>query len=85
MRFLVPFLLATALSAAPPAITELQPRGTQKGRPFQLTVVGQNLGEGATMVKHALAANFFIRPPSTPRERRPHSQQFAHPDYLGLG
>ena len=57
MRFLTPFLVVTALAAAPPAITELQPRGTQKGRPFQLTVVGQNLGEGATIVS-SLPATF---------------------------
>ena len=57
MRFLIPFLIATVLAAAPPAITELQPRGTQKGRPFELTVVGQNLGEGATIVS-SLPATF---------------------------
>lgn len=57
MRFLIPFLIATALAAAPPAITELQPRGTQKGRPFELTVVGQNLGEGATIIS-SLPATF---------------------------
>jgi hypothetical protein len=28
-------------------ITDLQPRGAQKGRPFTLTLVGKNLGDGA--------------------------------------
>ncbi|MBI4902830.1 MAG: PPC domain-containing protein [Acidobacteria bacterium] len=37
---------AVGLSAAPPAITDLQPRGAQKGRPFTLTLVGKELAEG---------------------------------------
>lgn len=57
MRLLSSLCLATALVAAPPAITELQPRGAQKGRPFELTVVGLNLGEGATVVS-SLPATF---------------------------
>ncbi|MFN9458394.1 MAG: hypothetical protein ACK6D7_13610, partial [Acidobacteriota bacterium] len=57
MRLLSSLCLATALLAAPPAITELQPRGAQKGRPFELTIVGQSLGEGATVVS-SLPATF---------------------------
>jgi hypothetical protein len=43
--------------AAPPSITELQPRGVQKGRPFTLTITGQNLGEGARILS-TLPATF---------------------------
>ncbi|MGA3202975.1 MAG: hypothetical protein ABSF12_10845 [Bryobacteraceae bacterium] len=49
-------LLTCALWAEPPSIVELQPRGTQKGRPFSLTVVGQNLGEGLSVISNLPAA-----------------------------
>jgi hypothetical protein len=45
MRWLM--WMVPALLAAQPTITDLQPRGTQKGRPFTLTVEGKNLSEGA--------------------------------------
>lgn len=50
-------LTAAAFAAAPPTLNELQPRGAQKGRPFTLTVVGRELGEGATIVSN-LPASF---------------------------
>lgn len=50
-------LLACALWAEPPSIVQLQPRGAQKGKPFSLTVVGQNLGEGLTVISN-LPASF---------------------------
>ncbi|MEP7366499.1 MAG: hypothetical protein ABI972_24845 [Acidobacteriota bacterium] len=50
-------LTAAALAAASPTLNELQPRGAQKGRPFTLTVVGRDLGEGATLVSN-LPATF---------------------------
>ncbi len=57
MRTLVAGLLLTgALWAEPPSITELQPRGTQRGRPFTLTIVGQNLGEGVSVISNLPAA-----------------------------
>jgi hypothetical protein len=46
MKIALLFVFAAALSAEP-LITDLQPRGVQKGRPFRLTLVGRNLGEGA--------------------------------------
>ena len=49
-------LLTCALWAEPPSIVVLQPRGTQKGRPFSLTVVGQNLGEGLSVISNLPAA-----------------------------
>jgi hypothetical protein len=68
----ITFLLLTAFAvfAAPPAITELQPRGTQKGRPFTLTIVGQNLGEGARILS-SLPANFTPIGPDSPMAANP--------------
>ena len=42
-------IAAQALWAAAPVITALNPRGTELGRPFTLTVVGRNLGEGVRL------------------------------------
>src|SRR5215212_11221068 len=56
MKILLP-LFTLALAAAPPVITELQPRGAQKGRPFTLTIAGQNLGDGAKVLS-SLPATF---------------------------
>lgn len=50
------FVLATCCSAQP-AITELQPRGAQKGRPFTLTILGRDVVEGAR-VESTLPATF---------------------------
>ncbi len=49
--------IAITLAAAPPTITELQPRGAQKGRPFLLTIAGTNLTEGPAVLS-SLPANF---------------------------
>ncbi|MBK5292468.1 MAG: hypothetical protein JJE04_12435 [Acidobacteriia bacterium] len=50
-------LFAGSAWAAAPNLTELQPRGVQKGRPFVLAVVGQNLGEGVRVIS-TLPASF---------------------------
>ena len=50
-------VLAGAVCFAQPAITELQPRGAQKGRPFTLTLIGRDLGEGAR-IESTLPATF---------------------------
>ena len=55
---LVPLLLV----AGPPVISELQPRGAQKGRPFKLAIVGSNLGNGAR-VHTSLPATFTALAP----------------------
>lgn len=55
---LVPLLLV----AGPPVISELQPRGAQKGRPFKLAIVGSNLGNGAR-VHSSLPATFTALAP----------------------
>ena len=57
MKLALVFACAAALAAAPPTLNELQPRGAQKGRPFTLTVVGRDLGEGATVISN-LPASF---------------------------
>ncbi len=64
MRFLAAMLaFSSALGAATPSIVELQPRGTQKGRPFTLTIAGQNLGEGAAVISN-LPATFTPMAPA---------------------
>ena len=40
-------LLSAALSFAAPVITELVPRGAERGRPFTLTFLGRELPAGA--------------------------------------
>ena len=45
------------LMAGAPMISELQPRGAQKGRPFKLAIVGSNLSNGAR-VHSSLPATF---------------------------
>ena len=50
-------LFCSAVLAAPPFLTELQPRGTQKGKTVTLTVAGRNLSEGAKVIT-TLPASF---------------------------
>ena len=57
MRLFAVFTLASFLYGGPPTITELRPRGAQKGRPFNLTIAGTNLGEGASILS-TLPATF---------------------------
>src|ERR1700678_3385974 len=40
------WLVSAGVLCAQPTIADLQPRGAQKGRPFTLTLVGKNLGDG---------------------------------------
>jgi len=58
------FLLAAATLSAQPVITDLQPRGVQKGAPFKLTIAGKNIGEGA-QVWSTLPATFTALTPET--------------------
>jgi len=51
------YLLTVGLCAAQPVITDLQPRGAQRGRPFTLTLIGRDLGEGAR-IESTLPATF---------------------------
>jgi hypothetical protein len=56
MKLWIGMLLAAGC-AAQPVITDLQPRGAQKGRPFTLTLLGRDLSEGAR-VESTLPATF---------------------------
>jgi hypothetical protein len=64
MRWLLWIVSAMVLSAQP-VITDLQPRGTQKGRPFTLTLVGRNLGEGARIRSNMPATFTLLAPEQT--------------------
>jgi hypothetical protein len=55
---------ASSLSAQP-VITELQPRGAQKGKPFTLTLAGRNLGEGVK-IRSTMPASFTLLTPDQP-------------------
>ncbi|MET0215914.1 MAG: hypothetical protein ABW292_23095, partial [Vicinamibacterales bacterium] len=59
------FLLTASNLSAQPVITELQPRGAQKGKPFTLTLAGRNLGEGAK-IQSTMAASFTLLTPDEP-------------------
>lgn len=50
-------IIAAGLCMAQPLLTDLEPRGVQKGRPFKLTVIGKDLGEGAK-IESTLPATF---------------------------
>jgi len=50
-------LVCQAAFAAAPVITELQPRGAERGHAFKLTIVGRDLGTGARVVS-TLPATF---------------------------
>ena len=70
MRVCLLLGLGLGLSAAPPVITELQPRGAQKGRPFTLTIAGQNLGDGAKILSSLPATFTPMAPPAGMMENR---------------
>src|ERR1700692_3523536 len=59
---LLPLILAAAALGAQPVITDLQPQGVQKGRPFTLTLTGRNLGEGAK-IRSSMPATFTLLAP----------------------
>src|SRR3989449_5439044 len=66
LPFIVSALIVSASSlSAQPVITELQPRGAQKGKPFTLTLVGRNLGEGAK-IRSTMPASFTLLTPDQP-------------------
>ena len=53
-----------AAIAATPVITELKPRGAEVGRPFVLTAIGRNLGEGARVISTLPASFTLVLPPA---------------------
>jgi len=70
MRICLCLMVGMGLAAAPPVITELQPRGAQKGRPFTLTIAGQNLGDGAKILSSMPASFTAMAPPAGMMEGR---------------
>jgi hypothetical protein len=63
---IVTALMASALRlSAQPVITDVQPRGAQKGKPFTLTLTGRNLGEGAK-IRSTMPASFTLLTPDQP-------------------
>jgi hypothetical protein len=55
-------LLGAAALQAQPVITDLQPRGVQRGRPFTLTLTGKNLGDGVK-IRSTMPASFTLLAP----------------------
>jgi hypothetical protein len=55
--------VSLAASGAPPVLTELEPRGAQRGKSFTLTMGGKNLSEGAQVLSNLPAAFTPLTPP----------------------
>jgi hypothetical protein len=59
----IPALMASSSSlSAQPVITDVQPHGAQKGKPFTLTLAGRNLGEGVK-IRSTMPASFTLLTP----------------------
>jgi hypothetical protein len=65
LMIVVALIVSASSASAQPAITDLQPRGAQKGKPFTLTLTGRNLGEGAR-IRSTLPASFTLLTPDQP-------------------
>lgn len=59
-----------AAIAAAAVITELRPRGAEIGRPFTLTAIGRNLGDGAKVISMLPASFTLVQPAETPGAMR---------------
>ena len=59
-------LVVQAALAATPVITEIKPRGAEIGRPFTLTVVGRNIGDGARIISTLPASLTLVTPSQKP-------------------
>src|SRR5258708_16055996 len=57
IRTALALFISQAAFAAAPFLTELQPRGAERGHAFKLTIVGRDLGTGARIVS-TLPATF---------------------------
>jgi hypothetical protein len=72
-RFLpivVGLILSASTISAQPVITDMQPRGGQKGKPFTLTLTGRNLVEGSA-IRSTLPATFTQLTPEPPPPPNP--------------
>ncbi len=65
MRLSLVFFSAAMAWALPPTVTDLKPRGAQKGRPFKLTLVGRDLTE-VIRIHSTLPASFTALSPEEP-------------------
>ncbi len=65
MRWTLLLLAALAWAAGPPVVTDLQPRGAKKGRPFTLTLVGRELTD-VLRIHSTMPATFTPLSPETP-------------------
>jgi hypothetical protein len=57
------FLIPLGAWAAAPMLTELEPRGAQRGKSFTLTLDGKNLAEGAQLLSNLPATFTPLTPP----------------------
>ena len=72
IRCTIMLALATqSAMAAGPTITELRPRGAEIGRPFILTAIGRNIGEGARVISTLPASFTLVLPTPTPGTMTP--------------
>lgn len=75
-------VVAASSLSAQPVITELQPRGVQKGKPFTLTLAGRNLAEGAR-IRSTMPAAFTLLTPDQPAlQDRPMSAEGRYATFL---
>ena len=75
-------IVSTSSLSAQPVITELQPRGVQKGKPFTLTLTGRNLGEGAK-IHSTMPASFTLLTPDQPAmQDRPMAPEGRYATFL---
>ncbi len=75
-------IVSVSSLSAQPVITELQPRGVQKGKPFTLTLTGRNLGEGAK-IRSTMPASFTLLTPDQPAmQDRPMAPEGRYATFL---
>lgn len=75
-------IVSVSSVSAQPVITELQPRGVQKGKPFTLTLTGRNLGEGAK-IRSTMPASFTLLTPDQPAlQDRPMTSEGRYATFL---
>ncbi len=65
MKWMLMFVAALVWAAGPPVVTDLQPRGAKKGRPFTLTLVGRELND-VLRIHSTMPATFTPLSPEAP-------------------
>jgi hypothetical protein len=65
-KLLAIFAVAGVLYGAPPILTELKPRGAERGKPFTLVVAGRDIPDGA-QIRSTMPAAFTPVIPSEPQ------------------